>query len=44
VATARDLGLTERGWRKITKGDVTPLAATAQWIREVAEAQRTPSE
>jgi hypothetical protein len=35
--TARDLGLTERGWRRIIKGEVRPLAATAKAIREVAE-------
>jgi hypothetical protein len=40
AATAKDLGLTERGWRKILKGDVTTLAATAARIRAVAEAFR----
>jgi hypothetical protein len=43
AATARDLRLTERGWRKIIKGDVTPLAATAEKIREVAQGRRSPS-
>jgi hypothetical protein len=44
AVTARDLGLTERGWRKIMKGDVTPLAATAERIREVAEMRRSRSQ
>jgi hypothetical protein len=35
-----DLGLTERGWRKIIKGDVEPLAATAARIQEQAERRR----
>ena len=37
VATARDLGLTERGWRKIIKSAVEPLATTAERIQELAE-------
>ena len=37
---ARDLGLTERGWRKILKGDVTPLATTADCIQRVAAEHR----
>jgi hypothetical protein len=41
VATARDLGLTERGWRKIIKGVVEPLATTAERIQELAEQRRT---
>jgi hypothetical protein len=39
-ATALDLGITERGWRKIIKGDVTPLAGTAERIRMVADSCR----
>lgn len=41
--TAQDLGISERGWRKIVKSDVTPLPETAVRIREVAEAYRTDS-
>jgi len=41
AATARDLGLTERGWRKIIKSDVAPLARTVARIRETAAAYRT---
>jgi len=37
AATARGLGLSERGWRKIVKGDVTPLTDTAERITEIAE-------
>ncbi|MGA2761159.1 MAG: hypothetical protein ABSF08_12685 [Candidatus Cybelea sp.] len=33
AATAADLGLSERGWRKIVKGEVEPLARTAECIR-----------
>jgi hypothetical protein len=40
AATASELGLTERGWRKIIKCTVTPLPSTAQHIREVAEDSR----
>jgi hypothetical protein len=40
VATARDLGLSERGWRKIIKGDVTTLAETAERIGLVADMRR----
>jgi hypothetical protein len=40
AATAQDLGLTERGWRKIIKGAVEPLAATAERIQELAEQRR----
>ena len=40
VATARDLGLTERGWRKIIKRKVRPLATTAERIQELAEQRR----
>ncbi len=40
VATARDLSLTERGWRKIIKGAVEPLATTAERIQELAEQRR----
>jgi hypothetical protein len=36
AATARDLGLTERGWRKIIKRDVRPLATTTTRIKELA--------
>ena len=43
ATTARDLSLTERGWRKIIKGDVTPLAQTAERIREIAEIYRLSS-
>ncbi|HET6275202.1 MAG TPA: hypothetical protein VFE16_04595 [Candidatus Cybelea sp.] len=38
AATARDLGITERGWRKIIKGEVAPLAETVDRIRQIAEA------
>ena len=40
VATAQDLGLTERGWRKIIKCAVKPLATTAARIQELAEQRR----
>lgn len=40
AATANDLGVTERGWRKIIKGKVTPLPSTAERIRELAESRR----
>jgi hypothetical protein len=40
AATARDLGLTERGWRKIIKGKVKPLATTAERIQLLAEQRR----
>ena len=40
AATAQELGLTERGWRKILKGDVTPLATTVERIRELTERRR----
>lgn len=38
--TAQDLGITERGWRKIIKGEVAPLPGTIKQIREVGEAYR----
>jgi hypothetical protein len=44
VATARDLGLTERGWRKIIKGDVSPLTRTLARIREIAVACRNAND
>jgi hypothetical protein len=40
AATASDLGLTERGWRKIIKGAVEPLATTAERVQELAEQRR----
>jgi len=40
AATARQLGLSERGWRKIIKGDVRPLAATKTRIKELAGEHR----
>jgi len=40
VATARDLGLTERGWRKIIKRPPNSKAATVDRIREVAALYR----
>jgi hypothetical protein len=40
VATARDLSLTERGWRKIIKDKVKPLATTAERIQLLAEQRR----
>ncbi|HVR45249.1 MAG TPA: CRISPR-associated endonuclease Cas1 [Candidatus Binatia bacterium] len=40
AATVRDLALTERGWRKIIKGVVEPLATTAERIQELAEQRR----
>ncbi|MFZ0574589.1 MAG: hypothetical protein WA428_01790 [Candidatus Cybelea sp.] len=43
AATARDLELTERGWRKIIKRDVTPLVGTAKRLRQVAEVRRSRS-
>jgi hypothetical protein len=39
-ATARDLGLTERGWRKIIKLRPNSKAATVERIREVAALHR----
>ena len=41
AAMAADLGITERGWRKIIKGVVTPLRTTADRIREVAQEYRS---
>ena len=41
VATARDLGLTERGWRKIIKRRPNSKAATVDRIREVAALYRS---
>lgn len=43
VATAHDLGLTERGWRKIIKIRPNSKAATLERIREVAELYRSRS-
>jgi predicted transcriptional regulator len=43
AATAQDLGITERGWRKILKGDVEPLPATRARIRELANRRRANS-
>lgn len=40
ASTATDLGLTERGWRKLIKTRPKPHAVTAQHIREVAERYR----
>ncbi len=40
AATAQEIGITERGWRKIVKGDVTPLTTTAERIQELAEGRR----
>jgi hypothetical protein len=40
AATASDLGVTERGWRKIIKKRVNPKAATIDRIREVAALHR----
>jgi hypothetical protein len=40
VATASDLALTERGWRKIIKVRPTSKAGTAERIREVATRYR----
>lgn len=37
AATARDLGLSERGWRKLTKTKPRPRATTVQRIRYLAE-------
>jgi hypothetical protein len=41
AATARDLSLTERGWRKIIKRNVKPLATTAERIQNVAQEYRS---
>jgi hypothetical protein len=43
AATARDLGLTERGWRKIIKLRPNSKVATVNRIREVAAAYRVCS-
>jgi hypothetical protein len=43
AAIAADLGISERGWRRIIKGDVTPLAETAERIREIVETYRLRS-
>ncbi len=40
IATARDLGLTERGWRKIIKTRPKSKAVTVERIREVAARYR----
>jgi hypothetical protein len=40
AATARDLGLTGRGWRKIIKLRPNSKAATVERIREVAALYR----
>jgi hypothetical protein len=40
AATALDLGLTERGWGKILKDAVEPLATTVEHMREVAAMYR----
>jgi hypothetical protein len=40
VATARDLGLTERGWRKIMKTRPNSKGTTVERIREVAALYR----
>jgi hypothetical protein len=43
ASTARDLGLSERGWGKIIKGDVTPLADTIERIKQIVETCRLRS-
>jgi hypothetical protein len=40
AATARDLGLTERGWRKVAKRQVKPRSATVVRIKTLAERTR----
>jgi hypothetical protein len=40
AATARDLGITERGWRKIIKRRPNSKAATVDRIREAAALHR----
>jgi hypothetical protein len=44
AATARDLGLTERGWRKIIKVRPSSKAATADRIRQIAALYRLASD
>jgi hypothetical protein len=41
AATARDVGVTDRGWRKIVKGECAPKPATVERIQEIATAYRT---
>ena len=43
AAIADALGITERGWRKIIKGDMEPLPITAERIRELAGRHRSRS-
>ena len=43
AATARDLGLTERGWRKIIKTLPNSKATTVERIREIAALYRSRS-
>jgi hypothetical protein len=43
VATARDLGLTERGWRKVIKIRPSSKTTTVERIREVATMYRLKS-
>lgn len=40
AATARELGITERGWRKLIKGVSQPKTTTARRIGELATEQR----
>ena len=40
VATASDLGLTERGWRKVAKRQVKPRSVTVVRIKALAERTR----
>jgi hypothetical protein len=40
AATARDLGLTERGWRKVAKRQVTPRSITVVRIKALADRTR----
>lgn len=41
AGTAWHLGVTERGWRKIVKGESLPKSATCERIRQTAEAYRS---
>jgi hypothetical protein len=43
MATARDLGLTERGWRKVIKIRPSSKTTTVERIREVATMYRLKS-
>jgi hypothetical protein len=40
AATARELGLTVRGWRNLLKGISRPRGTTAEGIRELGEQRR----